>query len=201
MKVSVRFVLYPLIMIAMVLLGAYLGYRFSHFRQETTIQQEALMEKVQNVLKLGTVEGVFSEIFNYSDYYTYDISPFRKKALIRIRAHVLVGYELDSLEININQFSKKVVINRLPRPTILSIDHELKYYDITEGTFNSFSAEDYNRLQKQSKDFIRKKAMESSLFHDADRQIREHLSTLGWLLREQGWDIEIKQDPKRDFSS
>jgi len=188
-------------MIAMVLLGAYLGYRFSHFRQETTIQQEALMEKVQNVLKLGTVEGVFSEIFNYSDYYTYDISPFRKKALIRIRAHVLVGYELDSLEININQFSKKVVINRLPRPTILSIDHELKYYDITEGTFNSFSAEDYNRLQKQSKDFIRKKAMESSLFHDADRQIREHLSTLGWLLREQGWDIEIKQDPKRDFSS
>ena len=57
-----------------------------HVVQDSTV----VMEKVQKVLKLVTVEGQFSEIHQHSEYYGYDISPLRKKALIRVKAKVLV---------------------------------------------------------------------------------------------------------------
>jgi hypothetical protein len=52
-------------------------------------------------------------------------------------------------------------------------------------------------LQKQSKDFIRKKANESDLFKRADEQVKEHLATLNWLLQDAGWEIEIKESRNR----
>jgi len=157
------------------------------------------MEKVESVVKLGTVEGVISEIFQYSDFYNYDISPFRKKALIKIKAVVLVGFDLENMDVEVNSLSKKVLINKLPTPQILAIDHDLDYYDITEGTFNSFTREDYNMLQSQAKEFIRKKALESDLFNRAENQLKEQLKLLNWLMNENGWEIEVKGGRENTF--
>jgi hypothetical protein len=37
---------------------------------------------------------------------------------------------------------------------LISLDHTLDYYDISEGTFNSFSAEDYNKINNDVKEHI-----------------------------------------------
>jgi len=188
---SIKYIFYTLFLLIIVGLAGYFGYRFSFLQKHSEIKEEVLLEKVQNVIQLGTVEGVFSEIFQYSDHYNYDISPFRKKALIKIRAKVLVGYDLDSIDIKVEYFTQSVRIENIPDPRILSIDHELEYYDITEGTFNSFSKDDYNMLQRQSKEFIRAKVLESKLFDRSDEQLAEHFKTLNWLLEDSGWEVKI----------
>ena len=199
MKNTIKYLFYFVVLILLLGVGFYAGSKLSFFNSKTEISQEILLERVENVVKLGTVEGVFSEIFKYSDYYTYDISPFRKKALIKIRAHVLIGYDLDSMEVKIDHFRKKIRIKELPDPGIISIDHDLEYYDITEGTFNSFTTDDYNMLQKQSKDYIRKKANESDLFVRSEKQLHQHLSALNWILKDSGWEIVMPDRTKIDL--
>lgn len=196
MKTSIKYIFYTLLLITLVGSGVYLGSQFSFFKTHSEINEEVLLERVRNVIKLGTVEATFSEIFNYSDYYSYDISPFRKKALIKIRANVLIGYDLDSIDIKLDYFSRTVVISDIPPAKIISIDHDLEYYDITEGSFNTFSKDDYNMLQKQSKGFIRKKVMDSKLFAQSDKQLQEHFFTLNWLLEESDWKLRIKESKK-----
>lgn len=196
MKTSIKYIFYILLLICLMGSGAYLGYRFSLFKTHKEINQEVLLERVRNVIKLGTVEATMSEIFNYKDYYSYDISPFRKKALIKIKARVLIGYDFESIDIELDYFSQTIHISKIPPAKIISIDHDLEYYDITEGSFNTFSKDDYNMLQKQSKEFIRKKVEDSDLFAQADKELYEHLATLNWLLEESGWKLNIKESKR-----
>ena len=63
-----------------------------------TEQSQVLMEKIKTVAKLVTVEGYFSEVYDYQDYWNYDVSMFRKKALIRVKAKVSVGYDLSKMK-------------------------------------------------------------------------------------------------------
>ena len=199
MKTSFRILLFIGSLILVSLVSWYLGYRSMIIERKTEIKQEVLLERIREVLKLGTAEGVFSEIYSYSDYYYYDISPFRKKALIRVRARVVAGFELDSIAVKLDYAKKTVILENIPQASILSIEHELDYYDISEGTFNSFSAEDHTMLQKQTLNFIRKKAGESDLIQTAGKQWQRQLELLGSLLAETGWKIEIKERPEKNF--
>jgi hypothetical protein len=61
-------------------------------------------------------------------------------------------------------------ISNIPEPTILAIDHDLDYYDISQSSFNRFKAEDYTRLNKKAKDSIADKANESELLQSAKLQ-------------------------------
>ena len=84
-----------LILVALVLafsLGGWLTYRF--FAPKETKPQESatvLLEKIREVVKLTTVEGEFSEIYNYSEYSGYFTWFWDKKALVRVNAVVSVG--------------------------------------------------------------------------------------------------------------
>lgn len=199
MKLTFRSLLAFFLVLALVAIAGYAGFRFSLVKKHTEISKEILLEKVKHVVKLGTVEGVFSEIYNYSDYYSYNIGPLRKKALIRIRAKVLVGFDLDSLDIDVNYLTREITLHDLPDPEIISIDHEMDYYDLTEGYFNNFTREDHNMLQKQTKDFIRKKALESELFNTAQNQLKQNLDMLNWAMQEAGWQINVKEKTRDKF--
>ncbi|NTW34279.1 MAG: DUF4230 domain-containing protein, partial [Bacteroidetes bacterium] len=72
-----------------------------------------------------------------------DVSFFTKKALIRVKARILAGFDFEKVKISVDEKSKTVTISNIPPPQILSMEHDLDYYDITEGIFNSFSTEDY----------------------------------------------------------
>jgi len=157
--------------------------------EESTV----LLEKVKTVTKLITVEGYFSEIYDYKDYYYYDLSLFRKKALLRVKAKVSVGYDFENMKIESRSDERLLIISQMPEPTILSIDHEVDYYDLQEGTFNGFSAEELTKLNKNAKEFIEQKALESSLIKTAESQVNSTLEIIKFMAEEAGWKVEINR--------
>jgi len=188
-KLSKNFIIGGLILVMLGLVW-FIGYKMAQPNKHISVSSDVLLESVKNVLKLGTVEGNFSEIYSYTDYNYYDISLLRKKVLIRVKAKVLVGFNLDNLQINIDHQAKKVRLGKIPPAEILAIDHNLDYYDITEGVFNSFGRDDHNMLQRETKGMIRKKAMTSDLFSRAEAELNQHLKVLEDLLKGSGWEIE-----------
>lgn len=157
-----------------------------------TQQSDILLEKIRTVTKLITVEGEFSEIYDYKDYWKYDLSPFRKQALVRIKARVSVGYDLNNMDIESFPTEKKIIISKMPDPKILSIDHNLSYYDISQGTFNTFTTQDYNKINENAKLLIREKAEASELINAARKQGNELLDIAEFMTNQMGWTLEIR---------
>ena len=157
--------------------------------KKTETSATVLLERVETVAKLITVEGFFSEVYEHKDYYSYDISFLRKKALLRVKARVSVGYDLGAMQIQADEATKTVTISNLPDPTILSIDHEVDYYDLSEGAFNQFSEEDFNQLNQKARNFILAKAEESDLFDEARQQGKAIVETIAFLVEASGWTL------------
>ena len=126
---------------------------------------------------------------------TWDISPLRKKALVRINAKILAGFDFEKMAITIDSINNKVLITYIPPSEILAIDHNLDYYDITEGTFNSFDAEDYNKINHKAKKIIEEKAISSNILAKADAHKEEMIDMLRILLQAMGYELEIKRLP------
>lgn len=199
-------ILWAVALVAVFLLGILLT-RWYYQRSKPVESENAviLLERIRQVAKLVTVEGYFSEIYDYKDYYGYDLSFFRKKALMRVKAKVSAGYDLEKMKITAEQQTKTIRISGVPSPEILSIEHDLDYYDVQEGIFNSFSPEDYNKLNANAKNFIREKALESELMKQAAQQrnlifesIRFMAESAGWKLQIEGFEIPQVPDKQMD---
>ena len=184
-----------LLAISFVFCLGYIFFKEYIIPKRTTIQDSTIVvEKVNKILKLVTVEGKFSEIHQHTEYYGYDISPLRKKALIRVNANVLIGYDLKKIDMQIDELNKTIYIDNFPEPSLLSIDDDIEYYDVTEGLFTSFSSSDYNSLQKIAKEKIKESVSKSGLFDKAQEQKDEVLELLKITLRSLGWDLVIKSN-------
>ncbi|MFT4667465.1 MAG: hypothetical protein ACI8YQ_004406 [Polaribacter sp.] len=159
---------------------------------KTSVEEESrvLLEKIEKVSKLITVEGHFSEIYNYEEHWGYDFSPFRKKALIRVKAKVSVGYDLTKMDFKADTKTKTIMISNMPDPEIMSIDHDLDYYDITEGSFNSFEEADYNKMNANAKEKIRKEALNSGLFLSAEAESHELMEIVKFMVEGAGWELK-----------
>jgi hypothetical protein len=178
-----------------------LGYWF-YDRWEQASQEKIsktatiLLERIQRVAKLATIEGHFNELYEQKSFTYFDISPFRKKLLVRVNAKVVVGYDFERLSIEVDSLRRTIWINELPAPAILYIDHTLDYYDITEGIFTSFQESDYNKIHAEAKELIRKKAAESNLIPEAQKQGQELKEMLTLIVEASGWQIQIRNRPK-----
>lgn len=177
--------------VIVLLVAVFMGTRYYYTIGEVTSEEKSqiLMEKIKTVAKLVTVEGYFSEVYSYEDYWGYDISLFQKKALIRVKAKVSVGYDLTKMNIEARPLEKTLVISNLPDPEIISIDHDLDYYDLSEGTFNSFSKDDYNKMNTNSKEKIRKQVGKSDIFLAAEKQSNDMLDLIRFMVEGAGWNL------------
>jgi len=177
-------------LVAFFLAGIFLTKKYYEWK-EVKVQEESqvLLEKIKKVYKVVTVEGYFSEVYDYQDYWGYDFSPFRKKALVRVKAKVLAGYDLNTFEITSYPEQKKMVISELPKAQILSVEHDTDYYDLSEGTFNSFTTQDHNKIQAKAKDYIVAKAEESNLLQSAEEQGKEALEMIEFMVESMGWTV------------
>jgi hypothetical protein len=176
------------------LLGLWVSRYFYQWNElQTQETSEVLLERMQAVAKLVTVEGYFSEVYDYKDYYGYDLGLFRKKALIRVKAKVSVGYDLSQVKLEARPEEKRIILSNLPEPTILSIDHDVDYYDISEGVFNSFSAQDYTKLNQRAKNYIEERAKESDLLESARKQGVKILDMMRFMVEQSGWQLEYQE--------
>ena len=184
-----------LLLVAAFLIGGWLTYRYFVPQNRPVEDATVLLEKIQAVTKLVTVEGQFSEIYNYSEYQGYFTLLWDKKVLVRVRATVSAGYDLESMRLEADPATKTIRMSALPEPQILSIDHTLDYYDISEGLFASFSPDDYNRINQRAKELIRDQAMKSNLMDAAREQADKMLELVQFMVESAGWKLVIADEP------
>lgn len=184
-----------LIIVALVIIfGAwYTGYKYNWVNKKQETSVNVVLEKIQNVFKLVTVEAHLSEIYNHKDYYNWDLPIFRKKALVRVNAKVLAGFDFEKVNLTVDEDSQTIYIENFPEAEILSMEHDLDYYDITQGAFNQFSSNDYNEINKNVKEFARAKAIDSKILESAENQKEEILDMLKTIIEATGWKVEVKK--------
>jgi len=183
---------YLLLVLAVAVAGGYFGMHYYLNQKVTTVEVAdgtVLLEKVQRVAKMITVEGYFSELYDHKDYYSYDISIFRKKAILKVKGKVSIGYDLEKMEFDVDPLKRKLVIRYFPDPEVLSIDTDVSYFDLQEGLFNTFNEEDLTKLNAKAKDLIRRKANESDLMLQAEDQANDIRDLIIFIAEESGWTV------------
>ena len=192
-----RYLFWILLLVAMFALGIFVSRSFDFgWEKEEQKDSTVLLEKIKTVAKLVTVEGYFSELYNYKDYVGYDWWIFRKKAILRVQAKVSVGYDLSNLELDVRPDENLLIVRNIPSdPEIISIQHDIDYYDLSEGTFNYFDEKDYTQLNKDARDFIEAKAKESELMDKAREQGVQILDVIRFMAENAGYRVEF-QSPR-----
>ncbi len=165
-------------------------------QKQLQTQSIVLMEKIKQVCKLITVEGEFTEIFTHRDEknWFFKFLQLEKKALLIVKAKVMIGFDLSKINIRINTQKRQVSLTQFPQPEILSIDSDLEYYDIQRGIINKFSEKDLNSMNKKSKDFIREKVSDSDLFSIARKQASDTIGVIRNLIESVGWELQTEQN-------
>jgi len=174
-------------------------YHKSVLRTEQNIADSSvLLEKVEQVCKLVTVEGNFSELYdetNIRQFTLYMPLPstwkFSKKAIITVEGKVLVGYDLKNIRVTADSARRQIILDSIPQPEILSIDHSLEYENLTESFFNSFDADDYTRLNANAKAVLREKAKESRLMEEARLEGNQLLQIMQFIVESAGWTLVV----------
>jgi hypothetical protein len=186
---------YIIILLAGILIGAGALYFLKLNSKKTVVKQSAsiLLEQVKKVCKLITVEGDFSEIFHHSEKQPvfFNLWKTEKKALVIVKAKAQVGYDLGKMEFEINEPDQKISLLSLPKPEILALETDYQYYDVSDGSFNKFDAEDFTKLQIDAKKFIEERVMESELPRLANSQAGEVFNLLRNTTQSLGWKFEV----------
>lgn len=163
-------------------------------QKEIVKESTVLLERIEKVFKVVLAEGHFSEIYDYNDKKElfFGLKTGSKKALIVAKAKVLVGYDFAKVKMRWVEGTRRMVIEELPDPEILSIDSDYNIYDMDQGWFNKFNKEEYTKLFSDAKQTIHNKAVASELPNVATRQVHLLLNQLGDTM---GWKVEFRLPP------
>ncbi|NOQ91159.1 MAG: DUF4230 domain-containing protein [Flavobacteriaceae bacterium] len=195
-------------------LGAIITYwvlkyvKIQNNKDRTNAQSVILMEKMRKVWKLITVEGEFAEIYHYENTKERFLSMItsKKKAVILINAKAHVGFDLSKIKMEAINEKKVVKLTEFPKPEVLSLETDLKYYDKKDGFFNKFDSSDLTELNIKAKEHVMLKIPESGLLEtaknealDAVLMIQNIVETIGWTLDYQ--DLLLSEVNKSKSSS
>lgn len=190
--------------IVQILLGLLLGIFGSYWlftvlrrkksSESTEKQSVILLEKIRNVYKLVTVEGEFAEIYQYENVREHFLRlvSSKKKALLVINAKVNVGFDLKKIEMKADPEAKKIILTAFPLPEVLSIEPDVKYYDIKEGLFNRFKTEDLSTLNQEAKEHILTKIPDSGLLDTARKEALDAVHMIESMVQAIGWKLDYK---------
>lgn len=180
----------------LVFLLGFLIAKFWYQKDQTNFEKEeinVIVNSIKNMSKLVIFSTSFSEIYNYSDSkkYFYDVVSFDKKAIVSVNANVEVGYDLSKLDIQIDSIAKKIYINNIPKEEI-NISPNVKYFDLQQSQFNSFSKEELNKINQKSIEKIKNTIELSALKKEAKTRFFEEISKIYQLSAVYGWQVVDK---------
>lgn len=194
---------WTILLLALFFIGGFWVSRTMFSGKKAGPEEEAqiLVEKIQQVSKLVTIEGTFVEYYDYenrpsfynSHYWITD--QFKKTVQLRVRAKVLVGYDLHGIQVDAFPAEKHMVISNLPEPEILAIDHEVDFFDKEATVFWPLSDEDYLRVSKGAEEQIRKAVLGSDLIEKAKTEGNEMFDIMAYMVTTAGWSLEIEGQP------
>lgn len=151
---------------------------------------KVVVNSIKNMSKLVVSSASFSEVYNFKDSkkYFYDYLSFDKEAIVTVNADVEVGYDLSKLEIQIDSVGKKIIINQIPKETI-TIAPDVKYFDLKQSQFNTFSKEELNKINQKSIDKIKETIGVTNLKKEAKTRFFEEISKIYQLSAIYGWQV------------
>lgn len=185
-----------------ILIGFFLGglgmywlftiFRSKRSREKTHTQSVVLLEKIRNVCKLVTVEGEFAEIYEYENVKErfLKLISSKKKALLVINAKVQVGFDLKKIDLKADEGSKRIIMKSFPQPEVISIEPDVKYYDIKEGLFNWFKTDDLSAVHKEAREHILSKVPESGLLDNARKEALDAVLMIESMVQAIGWKLD-----------
>lgn len=149
-----------------------------------------VMTTLKNMSKLVVSSSNFSEVYNYKDSrkYFYDVISFNKKAIVTVNANVEVGYDLSKLDVQIDSVAKKIIINKVPEEEV-TISPNVKYFDLQQSQFNSFSKEELNTINEKSIEKIKNTLELSNLRKEAKTRFFEEISKIYQLSAVYSWQV------------
>ncbi|KAA3625703.1 MAG: DUF4230 domain-containing protein [Flavobacterium sp.] len=191
-------------------LGAIVAYfvfvRFNSDRKKRRSQAQSvvLMERIRTVCKLITVEGDFSEIYHYENLKSKWVNLLlgKKKALVVIEAKAYVGFDLSNLKMEADVAKKTIKLSNFPKPKLLTIETDFKYYDKKDGWANPFTATDLTEINKEAKNHIIEKVPGSGLLEEASKQAMDTIQLMEKLVETISWKLDYsalllgQNDPK-----
>lgn len=188
----------------------YLIYQLKYQKDNSTVEYDTalIQEQIKNVGKLVVTEGHFSEVMTYKDSkkYLMDLVIFDKKALVVINADVSVSFDLSKVKYAIDAKNKMVTITNIPEEE-LKISPDIKYFNVDQSTFNEFTGDDYNKINKIAKENLAKKIEKSTLKSNAKNRLVSELSkilivtsSMGWKLQYDGQVVENNKELQQKFA-
>lgn len=192
--------------IVLLLIGIAIGvtlllgfYRYQLTKTVSKQDATLLLQNIERVCKLVTVEGNVSNILDHTDYVGFDVYPFRKKAILKVDAKVSAGYDLEKLAFNIDESTRLITIKNFPQAEILAIDTDVQYYDLSESIFNSFDEKELTDLNATAKDLVRLKAYNSQLMQEAESKAMEVLDIIRLIAEAAGWTVVYEKEFDVEF--
>lgn len=153
---------------------------------------EVIIERIEAVKKLVLMEGYFSELYTYqeADKYFYNLIEFEKKAFLLVKGKARVSYDLSKMDYQVDEKTKTITLVNMPAPEV-SIEPEIKYFDLQESTFNSFSTDDYNKMNANAVIKLKEKVEKSGLKSMARQKLETTLNDIQIVGKELGWKVVV----------
>ncbi len=179
-----------------ILLAALAFFAYQYFFISTSSvanETQLIQQQIKNVGKLVVTEGSFAEVITYKDQKKVfgDFFSFEKKAIVIVNTDVTVAFNLHEISYDIDQENKTVTIKNIPEEEI-KIYPKIKFYDIEQSSFNEFTGEDYNKINKIVKENVTKKIEKSSLKTNAKNRLIAELAKMLILTNSMGWTLQYK---------
>ncbi len=168
--------------------------RFATLRKKDKVEAQSvvLMENIRSVSKLITVEADFAEIYHYeADKYKWlNLLIGKKKALLLIDAKAHVGFDLTKIKLESDTKNKVIKITNFPKPELLSIETDFKYYDKKEGWLNPMTSSDLTDINKEAKQHIIDKIPGCGILEEASVKAFETVQLMEKLAETINWKLD-----------
>ena len=132
--------------------------------QSTSLSTHTVVEGIKRVFKIVVAEGQLNEIYNYENpKKLLKFIPSTKKALVIVRAQVMIGYDINKCIWETDEEHKEIRLVDFPKPEILSVDCDFNYYYFEDDLFNVIGRKDLQQIQSLAKEQVKKAALQSGL--------------------------------------
>lgn len=139
----------------------------------TVTASHTIVEGIKRVFKIVVAEGQLNEIYNYENTKKLLMFiPSTKKALVIVRAQVLIGYDIKKCIWQVDEENKEIRLLDFPKPEILSVDCDFNYYYFEDDLFNMIGRKDLQQIQTLAKEQVKKAALQSGLMKIAADQMK-----------------------------
>ncbi len=182
-----------------IIIGILLSLLYLEKEKNKEIKQQSnvILENIRNMNKMIVSEAYFNQVYSYtdSDKYFFDLLNFDKNVVLLVNAKAQVSYDLNQLKIKVDSLHKTIYISNIPKEEI-NIIPDIRYYNLEQSSFNSFTKDELNEINRKAIQQIEESIDLSGLQTKAKIQLLKNLQNIYALSKIYGWKVKEGEDFK-----